>query len=395
MLNFKKMTGLMAVLCLLLCLTLTMGACQSGDTTQDTQAATEAPATEGATEAATEAITEAAPKVTCAFTVKDQDGNPVVDVTFAVKQGGIKVAEATSDADGKATVQVPVGSGVVEFIRLPENFEADSTKADFSDATATMELTVRNITPNGEADRPFVLIEDSTNITLSAKSSVYYIFYGGANRYLLMENTVATITHKEQTYAPDENGNVTMNIVTDGPREPITFAINNPTDAELTVTLLVKSVEGSLDNPVIITKLNTPVTATVPKEGTVYYKWVATLDGVLMVSSDNPLNNITLTNQRNSAASYFTDGSACEYIVVKTGDTVLVSVGSNSGDGETDITFTLSATVGSKEDPVIMGKDRVAFYYEADVTFAYSYTPADDTAKSIKVKGASAVVVMG
>ena len=394
MLMIKKTAGLLTVLCAILCASLAMSACDGGETSAETQAEKNTQTdTVMETLSDTEEETEGAVLVDCAFTVKDQDGIPVAGVTFAIKQAGVKVAEATSDAQGKVSAKVPVGSGVVEFTDLPDQYSADSSKIEFTEATTAMELTVMNTVPNGKADRPFVLTEDRTVMTIAAKGDVYYTFYGGSNRYLLVENTTATITYKEKTYAPDENGMLKVDIVADNTREPVTFAISNPGAADITVTLLIQSKEGSIENPTELTALNTPVTVIVPKEGTVYYKWVSTVDGVLMVSSDHPLNNITLTNQRNSAASYFTDGSACEYIGVKQGDAVLISVGSKSKDSETEISFSISATAGSQADPVVMGKDKIALHYDAGVSLAYSYL-LTDAAQQIKVKGAREVVVI-
>ncbi len=393
MLSFKKITPLVIVL---LMSAMTLAACGGNNTPEDTQAATTdtKATTEAATEAPTEAATEAPATVSCTFTVKDQDGNAIPAVAFDVKQNGTVVANATTDTVGKATVSVPLGSCVVEFTRLPDDYTADSTMIQITEATAEAELSVKNTTPNGKADRPFVLTEDTTEMTLPANCSVHYIFYGGSNRYLYVENTTATITYKEQTYAPDEGGNLKVDFVTEGPRDPVTFAVNNPTDAEMTITLRIQSKLGSIENPVAVSELNTTVTANVPKEGTVYYQWVATADGVLGVLSANPKNNITLTNRRNSAASYFTDGSACEYIEVKTGDEVLVSVGALSKEASTEIAFSLFFSTGAGEDPVILHKNKVSLHCDAGACYAFAYTPEDNGQDTVKVKGAKEVVVI-
>ncbi len=393
MMKLKKTVGLALILCLLWGVT-ALTACTDSDVPEDTQTPGTQENTQAATEAATEAATQAPVTVSCTFTVKDQDGNAIPGVTFAVKQNGAVVANATTDTVGKATAKVPVGSSVVEFTTLPDDYTADSTMVEINETTAELELTVKNTTPNGQADRPFVLIEDTTEITVPAKSSIHYIFYGGVNRYLYVENTAATITYKEQTYAPDGEGNLKVDFVTEGPRDPVTFAINNATDAEMTVTLCIKSVSGSIENPIEITELNTTVTANVPKEGTVYYKWTATADGILGVQSANPKNNITLTNQRNSAASYFTDGSACEYIAVKAGDVVMVSVGALSKDDSTEISFSLFFSTGAGEDPVMLYKNRISLHCDAGACYAFAYTPEDNGENTVKVSGAKEVTVI-
>ena len=393
--NLKKVLSIVLLSFLLLCATVVLASCGGEDVPQETQGVTDAVTeAEQATQGETEAVTDAPVMVSCVFTVKDQDGNLMSGVTFALKQSGVQIREATTDAKGQATMDVPVGSYVATFTVLPDQYTADDVAIELTEQTTTMDLAIKNTTPNGEADRPFVITQDATEIKLPANSSVYYIFYGGMNRYMYIENTTATITYKDETYSPNEDGNIKVDLVTEGPRDPITFALNNTTDAELTLTLLVQAVLGSMERPVEIAELNTEVTAVVPKESTIYHKWVATMDGVLMVSSANELNNITLTNLRNSAASYFTDGSACEYIAVKTGDEVMIAVGSKDSNNQTEIAFSLSAFAGDKTAPIVLGKDKVTFHFDADATWTYSYTPADNTAKVIEVNGTDVVLVI-
>lgn len=379
--------------CALLALTMMFSACGGDGTTTDTTPETSLE-TEMATEGDTLAETIPTPIVSCVFTVKDKEGNLMSGVTFALSQNGTKVAEATTNDQGQATIDAKIGTYDVIYVLLPEYFEGEVDEVVLTETTTAMALTVKDTTPNGEADRPFIIIEDTTNITLPANGTYHYVLHGGMNRYFLIENTTATMTYKDQTYLPDENGTLKVDIVTDGPRDPVTFAINNTTDAEMSLTLLIQAVLGSMERPIEITDLNTLITTSVPKEGTVYYKWVSGMDGVLMVSSANPLNNITMTNTRNSATSYFTDGSACEYLAVKADDAIVIAVGSLATDAATEIEFSLSLVAGTKEAPVVMGKDKIAFLIGAGASYAYSYTPTEGTPGSLKVTGSDVRLVV-
>lgn len=386
--NLKRIS---LCICCLLALVLALSACNGGEqpteTTPDTTVSTDA-----VTEAETTVETQPPVQVTCQFTLKDQEGNPMAGATFALMQNGEVVAEVICDDQGKGSATVAVGTYGVDYTNLPEYFVGELDQIELTETTTQMELAIKDTTPNGEADRPFFVVEDTTSITLPAGGTYHYMLYGGANRYLLIENTTATITYKENTYAPDENGAVKVVLESEGPRDPVSFAINNTTNAELTLTLLVQATLGSLESPIEVTALNTVVTATVPQEGTVYHKWVATMDGVLMVSSTSQLNNITMTNTRNSAASYYTDGSACEYIVVKAGDEVIIAVGAKVTDAATDIPFSLSVMAGTKDDPVVIGKDEVAIHFDASVQYVFSYATEGD--KKFVISGSQHLNVM-
>jgi len=374
-----------------------MYACDGGNQSEATQAATEATTQAIETEVETNAPETEALTRPCVLTVKDQDGNPVPDVSFELRMGGIKVADGISDAQGKATVSLADGAYVVVFTQVPEYYDGETNaNIEVTENAATFDVAVKNITPNGEVDRPFVITQDTTEITLPANGTYHYIFYGGMNRYLYIENTTVNIIYKEQTYTPDENGNLKVVPVVDGTRDPITFAICNTTGAEVSFSLLIQANLGSMDRPIEITELNEKYTATVPKESTVYYFYQAKSDGIVMVSSPHTKNNITLQNTRNSAQSYYTNGSACEYMVVKKDDVVTIAVAATGKDDSVDIPFAVSEFAGTQENPVLLHKEKMAIHFDANASYFFGIGQiAPEHTVTIVVKGEGVEVKVG
>ena len=111
------------------------------------------------------------------------------------------------------------------------------------------------------------------------------------------------------------------------------------------MTVSLMSDPGTMDNPMIIEVLGEAITAQVPQEGMVYYKWTATASGTLKVSSSDSINNISLNNITTSRVSDFTEGKEFETLAVSEGDIVTVVVSVIGGDRNAEfnpVTFTLT-----------------------------------------------------
>ena len=94
------------------------------------------------------------------------------------------------------------------------------------------------------------------------------------------------------------------------------------------MTVILLSDPGSMSNPIPVEVLGEVITAKVPQENMVYYKWVATASGTLTVRSTDTINNISLNNLTTSQVSSFTEGKESETLAVSEGDeiTIVVSV---------------------------------------------------------------------
>ena len=310
------------------------------DTTEDTTAAVE----EGTTEAPTEAP---AAKVEVTLTVKDQDGNAMPEAVLTILPASEEGESATLTADneGTVTVTLPEGEYTVRFDVLPEYVLGIDTKITVKAGMEPVALEVIDNTPNGSEERPFVINEDSLTVTVPAGETYHFTLFGGYNRTLHVTDAGAEILFRDQTYAPDENGSIAVRIVTDSPRDHAYVALTNKSGDTREITLTLVSDPGAMDNPIVIETLGEAVTANVPQDGMVYYRWTATAAGKLTVTSADPINNISLNNLANSKVTDFTNGAESVTLEVAEGDTITIVVSVIGGDKQAEtnpVTFTLT-----------------------------------------------------
>ena len=310
------------------------------DTTEDTTASVE--------EATTEAPTEApAAKVEVTLTVKDQDGNAMPEAVLTILPASEEGESATLTADneGTVTVTLPEGEYTVRFDVLPEYVLGIDTKITVKAGMEPVALEVIDNTPNGSEERPFVINEDSLTVTVPAGETYHFTLFGGYNRTLHVTDAGAEILFRDQTYAPDENGSIAVRIVTDSPRDHAYVALTNKSGDSREITLTLVSDPGAMDNPIVIETLGEAITANVPQDGMVYYRWTATAAGKLTVTSADPINNISLNNLANSKVTDFTNGAESVTLEVAEGDTITIVVSVIGGDKQAEtnpVTFTLT-----------------------------------------------------
>ena len=310
------------------------------DTTEDTTAAGE--------EATTEAPTEApAAKVEVTLTVKDQDGNAMPEAVLTILPASEEGESATLTADneGTVTVTLPEGEYTVRFDVLPEYVLGIDTKITVKAGMEPVALEVMDNTPNGSEERPFVINEDSLTVTVPAGETYHFTLFGGYNRTLHVTDAGAEILFRDQTYAPDENGSIAVRIVTDSPRDHAYVALTNKSGDTREITLTLVSDPGAMDNPIVIETLGESITANVPQDGMVYYRWTATAAGKLTVTSADAINNISLNNLANSKVTDFTNGAESVTLEVAEGDTITIVVSVIGGDKQAEtnpVTFTLT-----------------------------------------------------
>lgn len=337
-----KLVRILLILALAVSL-LAVSACDKdtpSDTSEDTTAAGE--------EATTEAPTEApAAKVEITLTVKDQDGNAMPEAVLTILPASEEGESATLTADneGTVTVTLPEGEYTVRFDVLPEYVLGIDTKITVKAGMEPVALEVIDNTPNGSEERPFVINEDSLTVTVPAGVTYHFTLFGGYNRTLHVTDAGAEILFRDQTYAPDENGSIAVRIVTDSPRDHAYVALTNKSGDTREITLTLVSDPGAMDNPIVIETLGEAITANVPQDGMVYYRWTATAAGKLTVTSADPINNISLNNLANSKVTDFTNGAESVSLEVAEGDTITIVVSVIGGDKQAEtnpVTFTLT-----------------------------------------------------
>ncbi len=319
-------------------------ACNSGDTTEPTPEDSTAANTEAPAEETTDAP---AAKVDVTLTVKDQDGKPMPEVVITIlpaDESG-ESATLTADNDGSFTVSLTEGEYTVRFDVLPEYVLGMDTPITVAAGMEAVTLTVTDNTPNGSEARPFVISEESITVTVPAGITYHFTLFGANNRTLTVADANAEVTYKDTVYAPDESGTITVRMSTESPRDPSFFALTNKGTADAEMTVILISDPGAMDNPIVIEALDTAITANVPQDSMVYYRWVATAAGTLTVSSADVINNISLNNNTTSQVSNFSNGAESVTLTVSEGDVISIVVSVIGGDKQAEtnpVTFTLS-----------------------------------------------------
>lgn len=341
-----KYLRLIAILLLLALSAMVLMACDGNKPTDTTPSDTTAEGNEQTTEASTDAP---ATKVNVTLTIKDQEGTPMAEAVITILPADETGESATLTADdqGTVTVSLPEGEYTVRYDVLPEYVLGIDSPLTVTAAMEPVVLEVTDNTPNGSADRPFVIGEDNLTIRVPAGVTYHFTLFGGYNRTLIVNDAGAEVTFKEETYSPDETGMISVRIVTDSPRDHAYVALTNKSGDTREITLNLVSDPGAMDNPILIESLGEAITAKVPQDGMVYYKWTAATAGTLTVSSADSINNISINNLTTSQVSDFSSGGESVSLPVSAGDEISIIVSVIGGDKQAEyqnVTFAVTLT---------------------------------------------------
>ena len=278
------------------------------------------------------------------LTILDQDDLPVEGVTLTLTQGDTTVATLTTNASGVASGNVVAGAYTLTVDDYPIGYyPANETiplliTPDVSAFTIEFENTI----PNGTAARPYPVIEDENTATIASGQTMYYHAFG-VERIVKIENAPATlaIVVEDTSYTPDESGTIEVLLLAkDGDaRQGLSFAIANTGAEEVTVTYVMQSPEGSMENPYAVTLGDT--TAQLRAGGVVFYLLIAEADGYIAFTTENGTSIAQLYNLTSYEVQEDRDGATFLSVAVTAGDEVRLELSSSLG-AETTIDFTLS-----------------------------------------------------
>ena len=335
------------ILTLLLCLALALGitlftaSCDKGgnDTGNDTECTHKDATGDKICDDCGETLPDT---VTLNVTVLDEDGKGVKGVEVCIKSGATYLTLGATDENGVLKYVVQLGTYTVELNNLPEYWYVVNNNQEFAinHGASSLTFTAINNAPDGSAEKPFYAGDAVESIVMPAGASYNY-YATGTSRYLVINNSGVKVTYNDTVYTPDDNGIVKL--LLNGPEsvyDRIYFTITNILTTENTVSGSYEFLPGTYENP-YTAELGTAIDATIAKEASVYYKWVATESGKLIVSSSDENNYITLINDY--VVTEGSNGAASVAMGVAKGDSVLILVASKDSTSETDtITFTLS-----------------------------------------------------
>ncbi len=377
-----RKSKIIGIISLGLCLAALLCACnnESTDTTTTTQSTTQT---------TTKKPEEQVKLITKSVIVIEQNGSPVANVTVNLTKDSKVVASGKTDANGVCNISAPAGDYVATFDNLPEGYLGAPEAFKFNDAEIEYVFTVINNIPDGSAEKPFMITENETVLKLAPKGELYYTMFS-SEKIITVHCQDIEIVYNGNLYAPNEHGVITFLIVGEEDRDKIELKFVNIKDQEIETTVHMQSPEGAADNP-FKAEIGKLYTASIGKDGGIYYRYVAEKDGIVEVVSNNELNNICLTNVTTSVVTSFTSGAKSRYLNVKTGDEILVTVSSLALEGG-EISFSLGFYTGKDDQPLMFEGKELSFGYNPNQSVCFIINNTDGY-NTIVIEGASAKVI--
>lgn len=322
------------------------------------------------------------------FTVKLDNGEILSYVSFTVS-GKAGSFELVSGSDGTVKQTLAVGTYSVSFGdgSLPEFCTPDTFGFKVEEGTASVDIVIIDNTPDGSVEKPFFISENETSITLAPGQELFYNYRGSSPKYIIVNNEGAVVNFGGESYEA-ENGAVTLFVVPEIGKATV-FSIENNTDEEFTATLSLVAPLGSSENPIELTESS--ATVSVSEEETVYYKWVADKDGVIVLTSQSEHNSISLTKvlENDVLVISQTGGRSAAYLVVSAGDEITVGVSALNAPEKVEIGFALVTYAGTNNDPVPVLMDEIDISLAPDSEIVFS----GETGKTLRITDDNMVAV--
>lgn len=282
------------------------------------------------------------------FTVKLDDGTPVPGVKFTLHRGETVYATLVSGADGRVEVTLENLAYSVDFDydSLPELCIPDVFGLKIEEGKDAYEIIIVDNTPNGSMEKPFVVVENETPITLGAGETVYYHYRGSSTRFLSVDNAGITVGYNGESYVFNQGDEPLL--ISPEIGESTYLSLTNTTDSELSFTLSMIAPLGSSDNPIVLTE--NAATATVNCETIVFYSFTVTTSGTLTLTSDDERSSISITKVLENDVPVIsqTEGTIPATMEVAEGDVITIGVsaleGGKNDPFDVEISFTISIT---------------------------------------------------
>lgn len=275
------------------------------------------------------------------LTVMDQDGDLLSGVTVVFSNEKGEVLSVISGENGVVTGTIVGGSYSLSMNDLPEGMLAGAYSYEFTPDTATGVLSVLDNNPDGTEARPFILVEETTEVTVPA-GATYTFRLRGIDRTLRIENAQGLYVHyMNGDYEPGGENNVISipNISAAKANEFSSFSLTNEGTEDKTVILEAGSVLGTSENPIVIESLTDPIEVTLVNGREICYRWTATVNGTLVYTCADPLNDAMM--QSGSIVTERSNGATKMTIGITEGETVLVRVTFTGEEDSHTMTFSL------------------------------------------------------
>ena len=270
-------------------------------------------------------------------TVYEMDGEEIADEPF--------IEDVATDENGELTLMLREGKKY-QIIIFPET-PVYSTKPAISvvvgeDGNYSADFFTE-VERDGTAEWPYLLEENDIDLYVAADTKVetWYATYIDTNATLVVNNALATVKIGDDVIAAEEGADSVV-VALDaysGMYGDITFAIcydNTAADEETTavdveIAAAITYPLGSKSNPIVVESLADIPTVTVEggENNVVYYEWIATYGGELIVSWDNPNGFVSVDSvDPYGWSGYYSDpyDGYC-VVTVKAGHVVTLEIG--------------------------------------------------------------------
>ncbi len=261
---------------------------------------------------------------TVTFTVSLDNGTPLSGLKFTLTRGD-KVYELTSGTDGRVTATIDIGSYYVDYDSetLPEYCWGETYGVKVEEGTDSLSITVVDNRPDGSTEKPFPTVDDDIAIDLAPGEQHYYSCRGTTIKYVTIHNPNLAVIYNGETYYADADGKIEVGVVALDIDSPSLFAVKNISDSHVTDTMQLLAPLGSYENPIAVT--DSSAVAQLSDGDTVYYKYTADKNGILVLS---------------------TPTAGCEALITR--NIIVINE-----DGEEQIFSTITAEADSKTDGAI------------------------------------------
>ncbi len=309
------------------------------------------------------------------FSLQLGDKTPLANVGFSLTKGedGEPIYLVTG-TNGKVTHTLEAGRYTIEYdyeTGISAYMSSDTYALTVTKGMGEVVITFNDNTPDGSAEKPFYISENETEITLEPGAELYFNYRGAATKYLTIESEELVVIYEDVEYTA-VNGVIEVTVT---PKEigiSTVFVIKNISDGAVNEIMTFLAPLGSIDNPYDLNENDE--CQTVPAEGTIYYKWTAYEDMMLVIFvPDHRYNSIGITKvlENDVPISSSSAGEQFVYMPVFKNEVITISVSTNKKE-DTVVEFEGYFFTGDEADsvPVLMNDMDISFAPGAAYTFS-------------------------
>lgn len=341
------------------------------------------------------------------FKVLYDNGEPVSNFTF-VLHNNRKTYDISTDENGVAKSTIEIGKYYFDYAEgaLPLYCRIEALGFEIKEDTTSIDITVIDSTPNGTYEKPFVIVDGDTELTLSAGSEVFYSCRVVAVTYVTVNSPDVIVMHNGTVYEAVD-GKVTVCLAPEKEdNKPIDtnnteiFSIKNISENDVVTVMNIAGIVGSSENPEKLVEKQD--SANVKIGETYYFSWISEKDGVFVLSSDTENGSLDITRYLKKIVVDEITGEESEviipilsesdgntsYIYVRAGEEIKIGVSyvkpnndnpddNTNGSGKEDDTvytveFSYEFFDGSEENPVPVNGVNIMLSLDANASLVFS-----------------------